>query len=52
MLTSSDERDIIDHEQSNGNVWKMLFGSTDPWFDGGNASQAAIASNSLAASGR
>jgi hypothetical protein len=29
-------RDIVDHEPSTGNVWKMLFGSTDPWFDGAN----------------
>ncbi|RDW85934.1 hypothetical protein BP5796_04259 [Coleophoma crateriformis] len=27
------ERDIIDHEPSTGNIWKMLFGATDPWFD-------------------
>ncbi|KUJ17135.1 kinase-like protein [Mollisia scopiformis] len=32
-------RDIIDHEKYNGNVWKMLFGSTDPWFDGSKPSQ-------------
>jgi hypothetical protein len=28
-------RDIVDTEKSNGNVWKMLLGAIDPWFDRG-----------------
>lgn len=26
-------RDIVDHERSNGNVWKMILGAIDPDFD-------------------
>ena len=27
-------RDVIDTEPSNGNVWKMLLGAVNKWFDG------------------
>jgi hypothetical protein len=27
-------KDIVDTEPSYGNVWKMLLGTIDPWFDG------------------
>lgn len=27
-------RDIVDAEPADGNVWKMLLGSLDKWFDG------------------
>jgi hypothetical protein len=34
MLTSAFScRDIVDHERSTGNVWKMLLGSTNDTFD-------------------
>ena len=26
-------RDVVDTEPSNGNVWKMLRGAVDAWFD-------------------
>ena len=41
-MTLRDHRDIIDHERSTGNVWKMLFGATDPWFDGSKSSQGSL----------
>lgn len=33
LTFSSDDRDIVDTEPSSGNVWKMLLGSTNKWFD-------------------
>jgi hypothetical protein len=51
VLMFSGNRDIIDHEPATGNVWKMLFGSTDPWFDGNKATSSSSASNPTTAHG-
>lgn len=32
MLTEN--RDIVDHTKSNGNLWKMILGAIDPDYDG------------------
>ncbi|KAH8764701.1 hypothetical protein F5882DRAFT_247628, partial [Hyaloscypha sp. PMI_1271] len=29
--------DIVDTEPSKGNVWKMLLGAINPWFDHGDS---------------
>lgn len=46
------EEDIVDHEPSTGNVWKMLFGSTDPWFDGSNNKKCQTANPNPNPAGR
>jgi len=46
------DEDIVDHEPSSGNVWKMLFGSTDPWFDGSKKCQTANTNLASGPSGR
>ncbi|KAF2764907.1 kinase-like protein [Teratosphaeria nubilosa] len=34
--------DIVDHEPSNGNVWKMLLGAINSWFDDDAQSQRSV----------
>ena len=45
-LTNMKSRDVIDAEPWNGNIWKMLHGAINPWFDADEV-DSTTASNRL-----
>lgn len=46
ILTESCYSDIVDHEPSDGNIWKMLLGSTNDYYDSQNETQQTTATPS------